>query len=307
MWWVFGVWMMLSATWLAPVVCASTQTSLPAGSTVEQLETMRQHQQAEGKVQLTPTPMLLPQHLQVFHLWYSQLPLKERQQLEARANDIALLQQALTGLMGDEAPEALSDLTLLWQEAIQRSQSINYALEKLNRKEEGSKQSAEQALATRKFVNGLAQLGGAATSLLTASPVGLMSGAFVGDVLATTAPDVKKRLNDADMVILAKAIDELQRQLLEQYYALRQQQQRVRLHQEHLLALEHTQKKVLQEALPTEASLIQRSTEHVLQGLRREVVQEQQQLNHCYVRLQTLVGSEVLQQLSIAQTKTPEQ
>ncbi|MFM7389981.1 MAG: hypothetical protein ACKO34_05090 [Vampirovibrionales bacterium] len=294
----------LGCSFYLPILtpCWAVATTRPPSLPPSNLPTTPAQQatlEAKGVVPIVLKPQLPPQQLVAFEAWFQQLPLNEQATLQQQAEEIALLQQALLGLLGDDAPEALGDLTLLWQEAVQRSDTINYALEKLARKEEPNKAKTEKDLQTRRLMNGMAQIGGAAASLVTASPVGLMSGSFMGELLSSTAPDAKKRLNDADMVILAKAIDELQRRVFDTYYQWRQTQQRLALLNDHVRTLQQVQAQALKQAPLTEVATLQRSTTHVLQGLEREHLQLEQQLLQHRQHMQALAGMEVLSKLSL--------
>lgn len=128
----------------------------------------------------------------------------------------------------DASTRQVQDLNLLWQAAVYRSQPIRYAIEKLSSKDASGVPTKNKTLA-KKALNSVAQIGGAAATLATASPVGIISGAFVSDVIAQSSTTTHKPVTDADMVILARAVDTLQTELVNLYFDYRQAQERVEL------------------------------------------------------------------------------
>jgi hypothetical protein len=128
----------------------------------------------------------------------------------------------------DVSDAQVKDMNILWQSAVYRNQPIRYAIEKLSHRDASGKPSRKKQLA-KKALNGVAQVGGAAASLATASPIGIVSGAFVSDVLAQTSETTQKPVTDADMVILARAVETLQAELLSLYTDFKQAQAMVAL------------------------------------------------------------------------------
>lgn len=139
----------------------------------------------------------------------------------------------------DAAETQSQDLNMLWQAAVYRSQPIRYAIEKLSRQDASGKPS-RQKNRTKQVVNGLAQVGGAATSIMTGTPVGLLSGALVNDIIAQSNSSNTKPVTDADMVILARAVDTLQQELLTLYLNYKAAEDRLSLQASQYQILEAT-------------------------------------------------------------------
>ncbi len=116
----------------------------------------------------------------------------------------------------DDAEQNAKQMNILWQAAVYRSQPIRYAIEKLSQQDASGK-PVKNNTKTKQILNGVAQVGGAATSIVTGTPVGLISGTLVNDVIRQSNTSSVKPVSDADMVILARAVDTLQQELLTLY------------------------------------------------------------------------------------------
>ena len=140
----------------------------------------------------------------------------EQANLLALEADCQSLHQQLSQELTEDQALDLNHITLLWQAAVERSQSIRYAIDKLSTKDAFGK-AVKNDNATKKLLNSIAQIGGTAGTLLTGSPIGLISSAIASEALSPMMPN-QKSVTDADMVILAKAVEALQSELLEAYY-----------------------------------------------------------------------------------------
>jgi hypothetical protein len=193
-------------------------------STYERLDTSY-HQKVNDAVQGLPV-----NQKQAMSLHESQLPTSIKNIREANL---------------DASAQQVQDLNLLWQAAVYRSQPIRYAIEKLSNKDASGAPVKRKTMA-KKALNSVAQLGGAAATLATASPVGIISGAFVSDVLAQTNSTTHKPVTDADMVILARAVEALQTELIGLYTEYRQALEQLELLKIRQQALEADYAKVVQ-------------------------------------------------------------
>jgi hypothetical protein len=175
----------------------------------------------------TKTPALPPAYYQQLLETFPKLSKAEQTQLLALETDCQTLHQQFTLELGEDQPQDLAHLSQLWQAAVERSQSIRYAIDKLSAKDASGK-TVKNDIATKRLLNSIAQIGGATGSLLTGSPIGLISGSVLTDAISTTTSN-QKPVTDADMVILAKAVESLQSELLEAYYEFSFQRANVKL------------------------------------------------------------------------------
>jgi hypothetical protein len=216
----------------------------------------------------------------------------EQANLLALEADCHTLHQQFSQELTEDQSADLSHLTLLWQSAVERSQSIRYAIDKLSSKDASGK-AVKNDNATKKLLNSIAQIGGAAGSLLTGSPIGLMSGSVISDALSPspTSPN-QKPVTDADMVILAKAVEELQSELLEAYYEFHFQRESLtlaeKLYQRFRITFEQ-QRKALQALSETATG----ASPYFLPLLESFLTQQQQEIQltkQAYVRTKQRLG-----------------
>jgi len=115
--------------------------------------------------------------------------------------------------------EMLSDLAMLWQGAATKSDIIKFALYKLSNpdKDKPDDKSVKKVLQT---IASMSTLIGAGMG----SPI-LSSGSFIGgNMLGIMSQDDKAinyrytKVNDADMIILVRKIDDLQQKVVNRYY-----------------------------------------------------------------------------------------
>lgn len=140
---------------------------------------------------------------------------------------LKMISKDVTGEMDAESPEILSDLSILYNSAVQRSETIKYAIYKLSNPEENKPNES----AIKKILKPIASFSSIAGTALSANPY-MASGALIGGGLlnAFTTGDKEAnykftKVNDADMVLLVKKIDELQKNLLNNYMNYRSQKE----------------------------------------------------------------------------------
>ncbi|HNW26394.1 MAG TPA: hypothetical protein PLG15_07300 [Candidatus Gastranaerophilaceae bacterium] len=118
-----------------------------------------------------------------------------------------------------ESDVMMGDLSMLWQGAATRSDIIKFAIYKLSNPDadKPDEKSVKKVLQT---VASMSTLLGAGMG----NPV-LSSGSFIGgNVLGIMSQDDKAinykytKVNDADMIILVRKVDELQQQVVDKYY-----------------------------------------------------------------------------------------
>lgn len=118
-----------------------------------------------------------------------------------------------------EEKDMVSDLSLLWQGAAMQSDTINFALYKLANPDENKpdKQTVKKVLKT---IASMSTLAGTAI----ANPLLAGTSFISGDVLGIMSQDTKAlnykytKVNDADMIILIRKVEDLQQNAVNLYY-----------------------------------------------------------------------------------------
>lgn len=118
-----------------------------------------------------------------------------------------------------ESTELLADLQILWNAAAQRSETIKYTIYKLSNPDENKPNEG----IIKKIIKPIASFSSIAGTALSSNPY-MASGALIGGSLlnAFTRDDKEinykfTKVNDADMVLLVRKIDDLQKKLLNLY------------------------------------------------------------------------------------------
>lgn len=200
---------------------------------------------------------------------------------------------AITNELGDDKENTLRDLAILWQHAVERSGSVRYAIEKLSSRD-ASGQPVKRDSFNRKLLQNLAQLGGIGASIWTGTPAGLIGGAMAGELLREEGPQGPGAVTDADMVILTKAINELQQNVMQQYYTYRYAKQQHELASDAYRQLyvhwEEVDKATLEPTTQTAVEQLLRQSHFQAEQAEAEWVMAQQNLT-------LLVGPEALAKL----------
>lgn len=130
--------------------------------------------------------------------------------------NIKYLSNEISGEMESDSTKLLSDLSILYNSAIQRSETIRYAIYKLSNPDENKPNES----AIKKILKPIASFSSIAGTAMSNNPY-MATGALIGGSLvgAMTSDDNKvnykfTKVNDADMVVLVRKIDELQKKLL---------------------------------------------------------------------------------------------
>ena len=177
-------------------------------------------------------------HLQVKHFMESLAP-EQQSMLVRNEKQWATSIQRVRDNTLDTAEQQGKDMNLLWQAAVYRSQPIRFAIEKLSRQDASGK-PVKNKTATKRLINTAAQVGGAAASIVSGTPIGLLSGALVNDIVNQSNSSSTRPVTDADMVILARAVDNLQQELLDLYLNYTQRKEALALQKNKLSMLEKT-------------------------------------------------------------------
>jgi len=129
---------------------------------------------------------------------------------------VLLAHQGLYQELRDDETHMLADMGMLWQAAVERSATIRYAIEKLSRKD-ATGNTHKDDRAGQRILKSVARLGGVAGSMWTGTPAGMVGGSFMEELISDGAQGAAVRLTDTDMLILAKAVETLQHDLLHAY------------------------------------------------------------------------------------------
>jgi hypothetical protein len=233
---------------------------------------------------------------------YQQLAPEARQRLEKLNAAMHEMDRAVSNDLRDEEEQSTRNLALMWQAAVERSQTIRYAIEKLSRRDATGKPVSNDSL-TKRMLQSIVHLGGVAGTLWTGTPAGLIGGSMVQDLIQGDPSDaaLKVKVTDADMLILAKEVETLQQQLMTAYYTYQHRQQQVALTQEayHTLknAVDRAEKRLLAE--PSAQNGHQLKTlmplmESVLETSHRDAMAAQSALQQARTDLGLLVGEEAV-------------
>jgi hypothetical protein len=233
-----------------------------------------------------------------------QLPPNTAQTLTLQAQQLGQRHQAIEQAVADDQELVITDLTYLWQAAVERSAAIRYAVEKLSQRDASGK-SVKNDGATRRLLSTIAQLGGAAGSMWTGTPIGLFSGSMVSQVVSELTPSSGSsgRVSDADMVILAKAVEDLQGHVMTAYYQYRHAQQRNTLAQQ---AVTDVTKHYVQALAVTQHSNQRNNLEVLLRsamaGMEQEAHQAEADVAQTRSALALLVGNDVISAMEVQRT-----
>ncbi|MCQ2957655.1 MAG: hypothetical protein MJ180_02000 [Candidatus Gastranaerophilales bacterium] len=124
----------------------------------------------------------------------------------------------VTTEIAEERSKMLEELSLLWVSAVQKSDTVYFAIMKLSNPngEEVNKSGVKKILAP---IISAAPLVGQAFVNPALSAGSLIGSNLMGTMINDTANSRLTKVNDADLVILARSIDELQETLLLNYLA----------------------------------------------------------------------------------------
>jgi len=132
---------------------------------------------------------------------------------------IKYMSKEIASIVDDEYDAVLNDLSFLWQGAATKSDTVKYAIYKLSNPDEDkpSNQSLKKVLSTIASMSTLVGAGTGNPMIASLSMIG-------GNAFSIFSQDAKAlnykytRVNDADMIILVRKIDELQQKVVDAYY-----------------------------------------------------------------------------------------
>lgn len=130
-----------------------------------------------------------------------------------------IAKEASLELQGQEAG-ILEDLRILWQYAVENSETIKFAIYKLSDPKGDVKKADESKIKKLlKPISGITPFVAATATSSVAAGSSIIGGTFLNDILSDDMYNKRlEKVTDADLVILAKAIDDLQNKLVTTYY-----------------------------------------------------------------------------------------
>ncbi len=200
--------------------------------------------------------------------------------------------------MNIESPEILSDLSILYNSAVQKSETIQYAIYKLSNPDENKPNES----AIKRILKPIASFSSIAGTALSANPY-MASGALIGGGLLNAFSTGDKeanykftKVNDADMVLLVKKIDELQKNLLNNYMNYRSQKELLALA---LQNLENRRK--IYNAMQADTSKVSKEqlvvADTYYRNAQSTVKKAQAEYNLSRVILENIAGKEALDEI----------
>lgn len=141
-------------------------------------------------------------------------------QANSQGVDIRKIAKEASLELKDEEEGLLGDLRILWQYAVENSETIKFAIYKLSNPKGDLKNKDETKI--KKLLKPIASItpfvAATAGNAMTAGS-SMIGGTFLNDILNEDKYNQRlEKVTDADLVILAKAIEELQNKLVTNYY-----------------------------------------------------------------------------------------
>jgi hypothetical protein len=284
---------------------ASTRSKSLAG-------TMKETQQKSAqKKKLGDKPFLRPEATSSEKQLYSTLPSFMQKNLKLYADAVHNQDRAVLNELKDTEEDSSKDLAMLWQAAVERSSTIRYAIEKLSNPDTSGKPVSNSGFTTR-LVQSMARVGGAAGSMMTGNPMGLLGGSLIQDLVSEDPMDAlnnakRMRVSDTDMVILAKAVETLQTDLLEAYFDYRSAMERLTLAKEARSKMAFYLDSTHKQADQTYVSSLEPVMESLYQTTAQHEASARQAVGNTKNHLLILVGPDALSALEEAHSPSSSQ
>lgn len=270
--------------------------------TPKQAAVVAKKQQAMGRIAPKLEP---PAPVELSEDQIKQLPTGSTTQLRQQAKRLQERHQGIEQALGDDQDVVIQDLTFLWQAAVERSAAIRYAVEKLGQRDASGKPVKNDGN-TRRLLTTIAQLGGAAGSMWTGTPIGLLGGSMVSQVINEARPTGGiGRVTDADMVILAKAVEDLQRDVMTAYYQYRYAQERLALADRAVTDIQKHYSRALTVAQKSDShrNNLEVLLRSAMAGVEQEARQSESEVHQTCSSLALLVGSDVIAALELQKAR----
>lgn len=196
----------------------------------------------------------------------------------------------------EEEESSFSNIGMLWEAAVERSSTIRYAIEKLSRRDATGKPVANDSFSKR-MVASLVSLGGVAGTMWTGTPAGMIGSNMVQQLMSGNPQDsVLSRVTDADMVILAKEVENLQAKLIEVYYNYQHSKERLALTREASSTISKYYDHAIESTSTQDSasSALQPLMQSIYDSTKQDEQNSQQAYNSARTELTLLVGKEAL-------------
>ena len=144
----------------------------------------------------------------------------------------------------EETTKINSDVSILWNATLNRSETMKYAIYKLSNPEEDKPNESTM----KKILKPIANFSSIAGASVAGDPLVATSALIGGGLVNAFMKDDKEfnyrfsKVSDADMVLLVRKIDELQKKLLEQYVDFKTKEHLAKITKENLIKREEIYK-----------------------------------------------------------------
>lgn len=230
------------------------------------------------------------------------LDLDTRKSLNILADNLHEQDRSIYNEIRDEEDLSLADIGMLWQAAVTRSGTTRYAIEKLSRRDATGK-PVEGDNFSKRMLGSIVHLGGVAGSMWTGTPAGLIGSGMIQDIMAGSPQDSPlARVTDADMVLLAKQVEELQTQLIQLYYGYKHAKEKLALAQEAQSTINKYCDHAETLASSGQSDALKPLMQSLVESARQDVQNAQQNLNSSRTALSGLVGPEAIAALEQGKT-----
>ncbi len=211
---------------------AAQETEQAPAKTPDEASEPAQEKPAKKHDLLKLQPVLDEQTKQALEETGRKLDAETRTSLNKLFDAIHLEDRTVYNEMRDAEELSIADIGMLWEAAVTRSGTIRYAIEKLSRRDATGK-PVEGDSFSKRILQNMVHLGGVAGSMWTQNPAGVIGSGMVQDLMRGNPQDsALSRVTDADMVLLAKQVEELQSQLIQLYYGYQHAKERLQMAQE---------------------------------------------------------------------------
>lgn len=144
----------------------------------------------------------------------------DMQKTNSQGVDIRKIAKETSLELKNEEEDILGDLRILWQYAVENSETIKFAIYKLSNPK-GDPKNVDETKVKKllKPIAGITPFVAATAGNAMAAGGSIIGGTFLNDILNEDKFNKRlEKVTDADLVILAKAIEDLQSQLVSTYY-----------------------------------------------------------------------------------------
>jgi hypothetical protein len=222
------------------------------------------------------------------------LDLDTRKSLNLLSESLHEQDRSIYNEIRDEEDLSLTDIGMLWEAAVERSGTTRFAIEKLSRRDATGK-PVEGDNFSKRMLGSIVHLGGVAGSMWTGTPAGLIGSGMIQDIMAGSPQDsALSRVTDADMVLLAKQVEELQTQLIQLYYNYKHAKEKLALAQEAQSTINKYCDHAESQAANGQSDSLKPLMQSLVESARQDVQNAQQNLHSSRSALSGLVGPDAI-------------